>query len=184
MFNCLANGYGCILADEMGLGKTIQAISLIWTLKQKTLIVCPSSLVTNWINEFKKWLGDVRLKPFVVDGFIEDFSKVYLINYEKVVKFKTELLAMKFKLIVCDEGHRLKSGNSKCIKTLEMMNSKKIILSGTPVQNNLGEFYSLCNFVNPGFFVNYKKFISKYDMLSTDNAINDCSKTLEMVYEF
>ncbi len=108
MYKCIMgykhSGRGAILADEMGLGKTLQTITLIWTLlKQnpfnstpiasKFLILAPATLLKNWENEFKKWLGPERIKTFIfTEKNIHEFSmsKIYPIlicSYEKVIHF-------------------------------------------------------------------------------------------------
>lgn len=168
-------GQGAILADEMGLGKSLQAIALIWTvLKQsprgtpsvrKAVIVCPASLVQNWVNEVKKWLGDDRLKPVqVVSGsstfqskealaaFINgSVRRLLIISYEMFRSYSEQLYKSSIGLLVCDEGHRLKSSHgNKTIEALKRLPCRgRVILTGTPVQNDLGEFFSVCDFVNP-----------------------------------
>jgi SNF2 family DNA or RNA helicase len=174
---------GGILADAMGLGKTLQTIAVLWTaLKQssaggtsplvnKAVIVCPSSLVANWRAEFKKWLGDERCRPLAVtqlgksaSAAVVDFAQgsssvhpVLIISYEMLRKHAAALTAAsasgRVGLLVCDEGHRLKSsGGNKTIDALEALPAKRrLLLTGTPVQNNLEEFYAMANFVCPGF---------------------------------
>ncbi|XP_011875667.1 PREDICTED: DNA repair and recombination protein RAD54B-like isoform X3 [Vollenhovia emeryi] len=160
--------FGAILADEMGLGKTLQCIALIWTMLKKgpygnpivkrVLIAAPSSLCNNWEKEFIKWLGSHRMSPYVVSGKnrLKDFkahprNSVMIISYEMFVKCHTEISEIAFDLIVCDEGHRLKNSNVKAAKLLHGMDCRKrIILTGTPIQNDLKEFYTLIDFINPG----------------------------------
>lgn len=170
--------HGSVLADEMGLGKTLTTIALIWTaLKQsatgrglvsRALIVVPSSLVGNWKREFKKWLGDFKLKPVVieassntaavqdlVDTFVKGSAAAYpvcVLSYEMARKFSSELGAANIGLLIADEGHRLKSaGGNKTIAALhECCTQARIVLTGSPIQNNLDEYYALLSFVCPG----------------------------------
>ncbi|XP_018415698.1 PREDICTED: DNA repair and recombination protein RAD54B isoform X2 [Nanorana parkeri] len=161
--------YGAILADEMGLGKTLQCIVLIWTLLRqgpyggrpiikRALIVTPGSLVKNWRKEFQKWLGTERIRVFSVDQDhkVEEFINsplypVLIISYEMLLRSMDQIQSLGFDLIVCDEGHRLKNSSIKTTTALSSLScSKRIILSGTPVQNDLQEFFALINFVNPG----------------------------------
>lgn len=168
-------GEGCILADEMGLGKTLQTITLVYTmLKQsvtgaglasKVIIACPSTLVGNWKKEFGKWLGSTRCKPAAVtktgkvaEGVVHDFvhgrSSMYpvlILSYEMCRKFSKALASARVGLLVCDEGHRLKnSGGNQTIAALAALPTRrKVLLTGTPVQNDLLEFYAMCSFVNP-----------------------------------
>lgn len=174
----LYNGRGALLADEMGLGKTLMTITLIWTLLKQTpilgnhpvikraLIVCPVTLIANWKKEFKKWLGLQRVGVFVADGKadIKNFvnSRVYqviIVGYERLRTISMDLKKASIDLIVCDEGHRLKSQNNKSAQAiLTLPTEKRIILSGTPIQNDLGEFFSMVDFLNPGILGTYATF--------------------------
>lgn len=173
-------GFGALLADEMGLGKTLMTIALIWTLlkqnpiagmdpiARKVMIVCPVTLISNWKREFRKWLGRERISVFAVDDNkkknVRDFARgrvyqVMLIGYERLQKVQSDLKDVKFDLVVCDEGHRIKSSVNKTAQTLRAVNSsRRILLTGTPIQNDLGEFFSMIDFVNPGLFDNYNAF--------------------------
>ena len=149
-------GLGAILADEMGLGKTLQCIALMWTLlKQgpcgypickKCIVITPSSLVNNWKSEFKKWLGDERVKVWGLtagESSVKDFASsplysVLVISYEMFRKNINELLLIEWGIVVCDEGHRLKNTGAKIGEALFKLPCKRrVILTGTPVQNNL-----------------------------------------------
>lgn len=136
---------------------------------RRVLIITPRSLCNNWDKEFTKWLGCHRISPYVVDGKNrpEDFIKhprnsVLIISYEMLVKCYAEINKITFDLLVCDEGHRLKNSSIKATKLLREINCKKrIILTGTPIQNDLKEFYTLIDFVNPGILgspLEYKNY--------------------------
>ncbi|XP_026987209.1 DNA repair and recombination protein RAD54B isoform X1 [Sagmatias obliquidens] len=173
---------GAILADEMGLGKTLQCISLIWTLQcqgpyggkpviKKTLIVSPGSLVNNWRKEFQKWLGIERIKIFTVDQDhkVEEFTKspfysVLIISYEMLLRSLDQIKNIKFDLLICDEGHRLKNSTIKTATALiSLACEKRIILTGTPVQNDLQEFFALIDFVNPGILGSLPSYRKIYE---------------------
>ncbi|KAI0638193.1 P-loop containing nucleoside triphosphate hydrolase protein [Trametes polyzona] len=179
-------GQGCILADEMGMGKTLQTIALVWTLlKQnpyagagpvvgKVLIVCPVSLINNWKNEFHKWLGKDRVGVFVGDknkSTIKQFlnSKIHqvlVIGYERLRSVIGDLAYCNppIGLIVCDEGHRLKSANNKTSTMFEALRTpRRVILSGTPIQNELSEFHAMADFCNPGLLDDYSTFKRVYE---------------------
>ncbi|KAJ7928623.1 SNF2 family N-terminal domain-containing protein [Mycena leptocephala] len=203
MYECVMGlrkheGQGCILADEMGLGKTLQTISLIWTLlKQnpyagvgpvvgKVLIVCPVSLVNNWKVEFHKWLGRDRLGVVTCDkdkNVIKTFQhaknqQVLIIGYERL-RTVIEQLAYcvpPIGLIVCDEGHRLKSANNKTTTMFEALRTaRRIILSGTPIQNDLSEFHAMADFCNPGLLDNYATFRRVYEVPIINSRAPDSS---------
>ncbi|KAG2487885.1 hypothetical protein HYH03_013467 [Edaphochlamys debaryana] len=163
---------GCILADEMGLGKTLQVITLVWTLlrqgpegkpvARKVLVVTPASLVDNWGREVKKWLGSERLtalclqqsnkwpKQAILEFKHSPNDRLMVTSYE-TLRTHAKDLAGCFDLLVCDEGHRLKSvGGNKTIDALLALGCpRRILLTGTPVQNDLAEFYALLSFVVP-----------------------------------
>ena len=177
MYECVMGmrphgGEGAILADEMGLGKTLQVIALLWTLlKQnpfyedppvvkKALIVCPVTLIKNWRKEFRKWLGTERVGVFVVEDNkkrITDFTlgraySIMIIGYEKLRLVQAELQnGPGIDIVVADEGHRLKTAQNKSAQAIRSLKTeRRIILSGTPLQNDLSEFYFMVDFVNPG----------------------------------
>ncbi|QSZ34888.1 hypothetical protein DSL72_007749 [Monilinia vaccinii-corymbosi] len=176
------NGQGAILADEMGLGKTLQTIALLWTLlKQnpehpneggvikKALIVCPVTLIANWKAEFNKWLGNERIGVFVADGSknirLTDFThgksySVMIIGYEKLRTVQEELKkGGGIDIVVADEGHRLKTAANKSAQAIRNLNTeRRVILSGTPIQNDLSEFFTMVDFVNPGLLNGYNTF--------------------------
>lgn len=179
------DGQGAILADEMGLGKTLQTITLIWTLlKQnpiyedapvikKALIVCPVTLINNWRKEFRKWLGNERLGVYVADNTktrITDFTmgksySVMIIGYEKLRTVQAELQkGSGIDIIIADEGHRLKTEKNKSAQAMKSLNTpRRIILSGTPIQNELSEFFMMVDFVNPGLLGTLKAFTKSFE---------------------
>ncbi|XP_036088769.1 DNA repair and recombination protein RAD54B isoform X2 [Rousettus aegyptiacus] len=191
---------GAILADEMGLGKTLQCISLIWTLQcqgpyggkpviKKTLIVTPGSLVNNWRKEFQKWLGSERIKIFTVDQDhkVEEFIKspfysVLIISYEMLLRSLDQIKNIKFDLLICDEGHRLKNSTIKTTTALISLScEKRIILTGTPVQNDLQEFFALIDFVNPGILgslSSYRKIYEEPIIISRQPSASEEEKEL------
>lgn len=185
------DGCGSILADDMGLGKTLQGITLLWTLlnsghpdlggqpiAKKIVICCPTSLVSNWDSECIKWLnGRVNTMPIcdanreeVIDSLVQFTSpkhpsQVLIISYETF-----RIHAERFQksgtcdLLICDEAHRLKNDQTLTNKALGSMHCKRrILLSGTPLQNQLQEFYSMVNFCNPGVLGSPAEFRKKYE---------------------
>ena len=179
------DGEGAILADEMGLGKTLQTIALLWTLlKQnpvyeeppvikKALIVCPVSLINNWRKEFKKWLGIERVGVFVAESNkmrLTDFTmgkayNVMIIGYEKLRMVQADLQKGNgIDIVIADEGHRLKTAQNKSALAIKSLNTeRRIILSGTPIQNDLAEFYTMVDFVNPGLLNKYTTFKREFE---------------------
>ncbi|ODM16378.1 hypothetical protein SI65_08378 [Aspergillus cristatus] len=179
------NGEGAILADDMGLGKTLQTITLLWTLlKQnpiyesppvvkKALIVCPVTLISNWRKEFRKWLGNERIGVFVLDDNrkrLTDFTmgkaySVMIVGYEKLRTVQEGLTrGTGVDIIIADEGHRLKTLQNKSGQAIQSLNAaKRVILSGTPIQNDLREFFAAVDLVNPGVLGTFKAFVREFE---------------------
>lgn len=173
--------FGAILADEMGLGKTLQCITVCYTLlkqgpygeriARRILIVTPSSLVENWNKEINKWLATERVYTYVVDAKHKpkQFTAAahipfFIISYEMLVSNFDDIKSLNFDIIICDEGHRLKNNNIKAAVLLNQIDCKRrIILTGTPIQNDLQEFHSLIDFVNPGVLGSYAEYKVKYE---------------------
>ncbi|GIY56844.1 DNA repair and recombination protein RAD54B [Caerostris darwini] len=187
-------GEGAILADEMGLGKTLQCIALIWTLyKQgpygrqpilkKTIIITPSSLVINWKKEFHKWLGESRLSIYAVDKkhTIKDYLKfpnaVLIISYEMFLRSAEILSPVSFDLVICDEGHRIKNLNIKISNVINCLSTnKRILLTGTPIQNDLAEFFSIVDFVNPGALGSLQSFRRSFEKPILMSRNQECTE--------
>ncbi|OAA64658.1 DNA repair and recombination protein rad54 [Niveomyces insectorum RCEF 264] len=185
---------GCIMADEMGLGKTLQCITLLWTLLkqapeagkttiQKAIVACPSSMVRSWADELDKWLGPGAIHPFTIDGKAskEELTRqlrqwaiasgravtrpVIIVSYETLRLNAEELKNTKIGLMLCDEGHRLKNGDSRTFNALNSLQvSRRIILSGTPIQNDLSEYFSLISFANPDLLGNRLEFRKRFEI--------------------
>jgi DNA repair and recombination protein RAD54B len=176
-------GQGALLADDMGLGKTLMTISLLWTLfKQspyqgknhvikKAVVVCPVTLIDNWKREFTRWLGSLRLRLFVVNAKVDvrDFvnSNVYqvmVVGYDRL-RIASDVLKMaNIDIIVCDEAQKLKNSDSKATKSILSLNTpRRVMLSGTPIQNNLSEFYAMADFLNPGILGKANEFKKEYE---------------------
>lgn len=182
--------HGCIMADEMGLGKTLQCISLLWTLLRqspdacptvsKSIIVCPSSLVKNWDKEIKKWLGTrlnampvdsgkreliiQSLNSFMADSKMRCAIPVLIISYETFRLYANILHSGEVGIVICDEGHRLKNSDNLTYQALSGLRcARRVLISGTPIQNDLLEYFSLVNFVNPGLLGTASEFRKKFE---------------------
>ncbi|KAF5120615.1 hypothetical protein DV495_004511 [Geotrichum candidum] len=175
MVSLYNNNLNGILADEMGLGKTIQSISLITYLIEKKreigpyLVIVPLSTLTNWTLEFEKWAPGV--KTIVYKGNptqrrelqnqirMGDFQ-VLLTTFEYIIKDRPILSRIRWVHMIMDEGHRMKNTQSKLSYTLTTYYTFKhrLILTGTPLQNNLPELWALLNFVLPKIFNSVKSF--------------------------
>ncbi|PWN35201.1 uncharacterized protein FA14DRAFT_144887 [Meira miltonrushii] len=185
---------GAILADEMGLGKTLQTIAVVDILLrqccyffpkrrstvEKVLIVCPATLVRNWKLEFKKWLGD-ECRVLCADENTDIKSVIYgkyevlVVNYEKVRNHSTLFSSAKFGLLVCDEAHQIKNADSQITQALDSLRiERKILLTGTPIQNNLTEFYTMINFIARGYLGDKAKFRKDFEVPITRGRKPNC----------
>ncbi|XP_012141551.1 DNA repair and recombination protein RAD54-like isoform X2 [Megachile rotundata] len=204
----IEGAYGCIMADEMGLGKTLQCITLMWTLLkqgpeakpliEKAIIVAPSSLVKNWYNEIFKWLKN-RVQPLAIDGGnkadidakLTGFMKTYgrrcanpilIISYETFRLHAHVLHQDEVGLVLCDEGHRLKNSENQTYQALMNLKAKRrVLLSGTPIQNDLLEYFSLVHFVNQGLLGTAQEFRKKFEipiLRGQDAAATDTERKL------
>ncbi|KAJ1547279.1 hypothetical protein HK405_006274, partial [Cladochytrium tenue] len=172
LYNNRLNG---ILADEMGLGKTIQTISLVTYLMEKKrqpgpfLVVIPLATMTNWVLEFDKWAPSVRKvvykgtpaerKALAAEVRRAEFN-VLITTYEYIIKEKALLAKVKWVYTIIDEGHRMKNAQSKLSLTLMQyyQSRYRLILTGTPLQNNLPELWAILNFILPKIFDSVKSF--------------------------
>lgn len=164
-----------ILADDMGLGKTLQAIILlshnkIDNPKGLSIVICPTSLVYNWKEEFNKFNPTIAALP--VDGtpaqrkkLLEDVKKydVIITSYsllQKDIDFYKELV---FDYIILDEAQHIKNRGTRNARSVKMLKSRhKLILTGTPIENSLEELWSLFDFLMPGLLSSYDRFVEKY----------------------
>ncbi|CAL2037227.1 unnamed protein product [Caenorhabditis brenneri] len=171
------NNINGILADEMGLGKTLQTISLLGYMKHYKnkasphLVIVPKSTLQNWANEFKKWcpsikavvlIGDEEARNRVLQTVIlpQDFD-VCCTTYEMMLKVKGQLKKLRWKYIIIDEAHRIKNEKSKLSETVRELNSEnRLLITGTPLQNNLHELWALLNFLLPDIFTSSDDFDS------------------------
>ncbi|XP_068876899.1 chromodomain-helicase-DNA-binding protein 1-like isoform X2 [Aphelocoma coerulescens] len=188
LVKCYEVQHGCILGDEMGLGKTCQTISLLLYLtkklsnKERFLILCPLSVLSNWKEELERfasglsfitYIGSKEERPRVQENLKEDshFHAV-LTTYEICLKDAAFLKSFNWAALVVDEAHRLKNQNSLLYKTLsEFSVGFILLLTGTPVQNNLQELYSLLSLIEPDIFPReqVKEFVEYYQVIEKES---------------
>ena len=175
MISLYNNNLNGILADEMGLGKTIQTISLITYLIEKKhqngpfLVIVPLSTLTNWNLEFEKWAPSILRVVYKGPPLARKQQQqqlrygqfqVLLTTYEYIIKDRPVLSKIRWIHMIIDEGHRMKNASSKLSATLTQyyQTRYRLILTGTPLQNNLPELWALLNFVLPTIFKSVKSF--------------------------
>mmetsp|Transcript_72056 Transcript_72056/g.116866 ORF Transcript_72056/g.116866 Transcript_72056/m.116866 type:complete len:1020 (+) Transcript_72056:69-3128(+) len=193
------NGISGILADEMGLGKTVQTVSMIAYLTEfenapgPHMVLAPKSTMSNWVKEFKKWLPDHRV--IYVGGSKEEREEqlrthvqigkfdVVLTSFEIVCREKTHFKKFAWRYFVIDEAHRIKNENSQLsVVVREMKTHSRLLLTGTPLQNNLHELWALLNFLLPEEFADSDKFDEFFQ--STEKAEEVTSRLQKILRPF
>ncbi|WP_234122026.1 DEAD/DEAH box helicase [Clostridium hydrogenum] len=160
-------GFGGILADEMGLGKTVQTIAFLTSeLGKKALIITPTSLIYNWKSEIDKFAP--ILKTYVAHGtnsFCESHGEydVILTTYGTLRNNIEKYRNIKFDYCIIDEAQNIKNYSAETTKVVKEINSKiRFALTGTPIENNLLELWSIFDFVMPGYLYSKDKFCEKF----------------------
>lgn len=166
---------GGILADDMGLGKTLQSIVALLQMraqhqKAPCLVVCPTSLLYNWKEEIAKFAP--HLQVLVVDGAPFQRKKllvkaatanIVITSYTLLQKDIEQYQLIDFGYAILDEAQHIKNRSTRNAKAVKLVNAAhKLILTGTPVENNLQELWSLFDFLMPGLLSSYERFIQKY----------------------
>uniref|UniRef100_A0A5S6R4A1 Uncharacterized protein n=1 Tax=Trichuris muris TaxID=70415 RepID=A0A5S6R4A1_TRIMR len=203
-------GLNGILADDMGLGKTVQCIAFLCDLIREDVvgpfcIVVPCATLDNWENEFKRFAPKIpinvyrgskeerkKLVPLWTQIHYLGSKKCYPIvisNYELVKVDKALFKRIEWRFLILDEGHRIKNCKSVTRNLMkELRSSGRLLLTGTPVQNNIEELWSLLNFVVPELFFDKEWFQEYFDfgsvMRSSDtSAVEACKQIVERIHD-
>ncbi|PMD44194.1 hypothetical protein L207DRAFT_630564 [Hyaloscypha variabilis F] len=169
------NGISGILADEMGLGKTLQTIAFLGYLRHimgitgPHLITVPKSTLDNWKREFAKWTPEVNVlvlqgakderHNLINERLIDEKFDVCITSYEMILREKAHLKKFAWEYIIIDEAHRIKNEESSLAQVIRLFNSRnRLLITGTPLQNNLHELWALLNFLLPDVFGDAEAF--------------------------
>ncbi|MCL1997518.1 MAG: SNF2-related protein [Turicibacter sp.] len=167
-------GFGGILADDMGLGKTLQVLAVLLKsdlTEQKALVVAPTSLIYNWAAEIEKFAPDLVFD--IVAGNQEKRSEilanadvdVFITTYDTMKRDADLYEKYSFKYVIADEAQNIKNPETKNAKGIKAIKSEhRLALTGTPIENNLTELWSLFDFVMPGYLHNTSKFTKFYEI--------------------
>jgi hypothetical protein len=205
LLHCWSQGHGSILADEMGLGKTVQSVTFVECLQSQYgqhgpyLVVVPLSTMPHWLREFQAWTqmnaivyhGDAdsrqvirqhefRLPPGVSapEGSPYKFN-VLITTYETLLSDVGQLHPIPWTAMVVDEAHRLKNTQCSLIGALRKLKCKhRVLLTGTPLQNNTAELWSLLNFVDGTTFDSAARFNAKFGDVTNSDQVTELKKTL------
>ena len=196
------NGLNGILADEMGLGKTLQTISFLSYLKYVRqingphLVVVPKSTLQNWAREFEKWspgfnvavlTGSKEERAEIIASRLlpQDFE-VCITSYEICLIERSALKKFSFEYIVIDEAHRIKNVDSILSQIVRAFMSRgRLLITGTPLQNNLKELFALLNFICPEIFVDYADldaFLNKDTGVEGESEEDKSRKVVEALH--
>ncbi|WOK93553.1 DNA helicase INO80 isoform X1 [Canna indica] len=181
LVNCYEQGLNGILADEMGLGKTIQAMAFLAHLAEEKniwgpfLVVAPSSVLNNWADEVSRFCPEFRTLPYW--GGLQERTvlrkninpkrlyrkearfHILITSYQLIVTDEKYLRRLKWQYMVLDEAQAIKSSNSIRWKTLLSFNCRnRLLLTGTPIQNNMAELWALLHFIMPTLFDSHEQF--------------------------
>jgi SWI/SNF-related matrix-associated actin-dependent regulator of chromatin subfamily A member 5 len=179
------NGISGILADEMGLGKTLQTIAFLGYLrhirdiKGPHLIVVPKSTLDNWRREFTMWTPEVDVlilqgakderHQLINDRLIDEKFDVCITSYEMILREKNHLKKFAWEYIIIDEAHRIKNEESSLAQIIRLFSSRnRLLITGTPLQNNLHELWALLNFLLPDVFGDSEAFDSWFSNQEAD----------------
>ncbi|XP_034919811.1 chromatin-remodeling ATPase INO80 isoform X2 [Populus alba] len=181
LVNCYEQGLNGILADEMGLGKTIQAMAFLAHLAEEKniwgpfLIVAPASVLNNWADEISRFCPDLKTLPYW--GGLQERTvlrkninpkrlyrrdagfHILITSYQLLVSDEKYFRRVKWQYMVLDEAQAIKSANSIRWKTLLSFNCRnRLLLTGTPIQNNMAELWALLHFIMPTLFDSHEQF--------------------------
>ncbi|KAJ5929537.1 hypothetical protein N7454_006487 [Penicillium verhagenii] len=169
------NGISGILADEMGLGKTLQTISFLGYLRYVNeisgphLVVVPKSTLDNWKREFARWTPEIDVlvlqgdkeerQRLINERLVNENFDVCITSYEMILREKSHLKKFAWEYIIIDEAHRIKNEESSLSQIIRLFNSRnRLLITGTPLQNNLHELWALLNFLLPDVFGDSEAF--------------------------
>ena len=175
-----AYGFGGILADEMGLGKTIQIIALLLDEKRqgggRTLIVCPASLVYNWENEIARFAPELSVAAAAgsqgeraqlfkrLSAEKDGGTDVVITSYDLLKRDLAFYRSMDFRYQIIDEAQYIKNAATQASRAVKSVSARtRFALTGTPMENHLGELWSIFDFLMPGFLFTYQKFKKTFE---------------------
>ena len=146
---CRDAGLGCVLADDMGLGKTIQALAIM---QRRTLVVCPKSVLFNWLAEAQKFRPDLRISTYAGTRRTLDTEADVVLTSYPILRNDIEVLAgSEWDTVILDESQTIKNPDSQVARAAYRLKGRwRLTLSGTPVENRLDELWSQLHFTNPG----------------------------------
>lgn len=177
---------GACLADDMGLGKTLQALAILLHRANKgpALVISPVSVIPNWISETAKFAPTLKLKTLTTVNREQTLKSLepgdlLITSYGLLQSEEKAFAKITFATIVLDEAHTIKNYTTKTSKAAMLLQASfRMILTGTPVQNHLGEIWNLFNFINPGLLGSLTHFTDTYIKPENDHARKHLKKLI------
>ncbi len=191
-----AYNFGGCLADDMGLGKTIQTLAMLQKLKEEantngqhvtSLIIMPTSLIYNWLNEAKKFTPDIKILAHTGsfrNKNVDKFAKYdIVITTYGITRVDADLLStFYFNYIILDESQNIKNPSSKSFKAVRSLKAKnRLILSGTPVENSVADLWTQLTFLNPGLLGTQTYFNDEYVVAIEKKKDEDKARKLQAI---
>ena len=184
-------GFGGILADEMGLGKTLQSIALLKDFKDEkgslnALIICPSSLVYNWKSEVERFAPDLDAITITGDArtrekLLGEYAKhdILITSYDLLRRDINHYSELSFDFQILDEAQYIKTATTANARSCKIIKAdQRFALTGTPIENNLAELWSIFDFLMKGFLYRYEDFASKFENPIVNHKDEEASKRL------
>ena len=166
----IKKGFGCCMADDMGLGKTIQVISFILKqketgcLKQPALVVCPTTLLGNWVKEIKNFAPEIKTTVYHgIDRQLDTKADVIITTYAILRIDIEQIKKQKWSMLIIDEAQNIKNPDTSQTQAVKQIKAEtKIAMTGTPVENKLTELWSIFDFINRGYLGSIRDFQKSY----------------------
>lgn len=186
-------GFSGILADDMGLGKTVQVITLLLSEKLEStqripsLVVCPSSLMLNWQSEIKRFapslesacvMGNMSLRQDTIENYKQ--YDILITSYDLLKRDIESYAMINFNYLIVDEAQYIKNHTTQNAVAVKQINSKnRLALTGTPVENNLSELWSIYDFLMPNYLYSYKRFKRMFEVPIVKDKDDDAATALK-----
>lgn len=166
----IKKGFGCCMADDMGLGKTIQVISFLLKqketgcLKNPALVVCPTTLLGNWVKEIKHFAPQLKTSIYHgIDRQLDKKADVIITTYAILRIDIEEIKKQKWSMLIIDEAQNIKNPDTSQTQAVKQIKADtKIAMTGTPVENKLTELWSIFDFINRGYLGTIRDFQKSY----------------------
>jgi superfamily II DNA or RNA helicase len=189
------NGFGGVLADEMGLGKTLQVLALLQILpraeRTPTLVVCPTSVVFNWVAEAGRFTPDLRVLSLQGPRRRELFAQIphhdLIVTSYTLLRRDTDLYAgLQFDTVILDEAQHIKNRQTQNAQAVKSIRSNhRLVLTGTPLENSVLDLWSIFDFLMPGYLGGAQDFRERYEQsITRDRSVESQNRLARRLRPF